>query len=255
MLSLVACACGGPNRTARAGMQGFILAPGEGDSVLSHLIKVDPERGSQRLGVGTQRIESGRAIALHIHDGEDELLYIVSGRGIGVVGNVEREVVTGSLIFVPQGAWHGLKAIEPIDLMWVVSPPNFARAQREFHMAGASMSEARREEIARKHQQSDSLAFLRLVLGNSEWQGEEPWGHLAFGDNGLTAVYRGADGGSGTLEIRDERREDLGFAGVWRGADGGNGKVILNYDFASGSAVHLDWGEDGGKRSTLRRVR
>ena len=119
------------------------------------------------------------------------MLYIVSGRGIGVVGNVEREVVPGSLIFVPQGAWHGLKAIEPIDLMWVVSPPNFARAQREFQKAGASMSEARREEIARKHQQSDSGAFLRLVLGSSEWQGEEPWGPVAFGNDGLTASVPG----------------------------------------------------------------
>ena len=139
--------------------------------------------------------------------------------------------------------------------MWVVSPPNFARAQREFQKAGASMSEARREEIAREHQQSDSGAFLRLVLGDSEWQGEEPWGRVAFGNDGLTATYRGADGRSGTLEIRDERREDLGFAVVSHSADGGNAKLVLNYDFGSGSALHLDWGADGGKRSTLRRVR
>ena len=181
VVTLVPCACGGTPDSRTAGrVEGFILAPGEGDTVLSHLIKVDPGRGSQRLGVGTQRIHAGRAVALHIHDGEDEVLYIVSGRGIGVVGHVEQEVVTGSLIYVPQGAWHGLKAIEPIDLMWVVSPPNFARAQRERQAAGgASVSEARRQEIERKHQQSDSRTFLRLVLGSSEWQGEEPWGRVA----------------------------------------------------------------------------
>jgi quercetin dioxygenase-like cupin family protein len=94
---------------------GLILGPDEGDRVLSHLIKVDPARGSQRLGVGRQHIPAGRSIALHIHDGEDEVLYILSGRGVGVVGSVESEVVAGSLIYVPKGAWHGLKAVEPTD--------------------------------------------------------------------------------------------------------------------------------------------
>ena len=35
------------------------------------------------------------------------MLFVVSGHGVGVVGNVEREVVAGSVIYVPQGAWTG----------------------------------------------------------------------------------------------------------------------------------------------------
>ena len=72
------------SRPTPGGSQGFILGPDEGDRVLNHLIKVDPARGSQRLGIGTQQLKAGRGIALHIHDGEDEVLFVISGHGVGV---------------------------------------------------------------------------------------------------------------------------------------------------------------------------
>jgi quercetin dioxygenase-like cupin family protein len=235
---------------------GFILGPEEGDRILSHVIKVDPARGSQRLGMGRQHISAARSIALHIHDGEDELLYAVSGRAIGVVGSVEREVVAGSVIYVPQGAWHGLKAIKPTEILWIVSPPNFARSLREVQDAGGqSLPESRREEIARKHQQSDSRTFLRLVLANSEWLGDERWGQVAFGADGLTATYRTPSGRAGVIEIRDERREDLGFTGVWRSDDENQGEFVLTYEFASGSTIYLNSSQGVERRSTLRRTR
>ena len=221
--------------------------------MLTHLITVDPARGSQRLATGRQRIPAARSISLHIHDGEDEVLFIVSGRGIGVVGNVEREVVTGSVVYVPQGAWHGLKAVEPTEIIWVVSPPNFARMLREMQAGGKGLSESRREDIARKHQQSDSRAFLRRVLANTEWLGDELWGRVIFRPDGLTAQYESASG-SGVLEIRDERREDLGFIGGWRNNAGMRGDLILTYDFASG-AIQIDSGERFQRHATLRRVR
>lgn len=231
--------------------EGFILEPSEGDSVPGHLIKVDPARGSQRLGIGRQQIPAGRSISLHIHDGEDEVLYIVSGRGIGVVGSLEREVVAGSVIYVPQGAWHGLRAFEPMEIMWIVSPPNFARSLRDLQDAGGQSSpESRREEIARSHQQSDSRAFLRRVLASSEWLGDIPWERVTFGADGLSATYRSGST-RGVLKIRDERREDLSFIGVWQNDAGENGEFILTYEFASGSVIHLDSGERFECRSAL----
>jgi quercetin dioxygenase-like cupin family protein len=256
-LAIVVCSASRAQNPSRSpeGSRGFILGPEEGDRVLSHLIKVDPERGSQRLGMGRQRIPAARSIALHIHDGEDEVQYVVSGRAIGVVGSVEREVVAGSVIYIPQGAWHGLKAIEATEIIWIVSPPNFARSLREVQASGGqSLPEWRRDEIARKHQQSDSRAFLRLVLANSEWLGDERWGRVVFGADGLSATYQRPAGQTGILEIRDERREDLGFIGVWTG-DGSQGEFVLTYEFASGSTIHLDSGQGIERRSTLRRIR
>jgi hypothetical protein len=206
--------------------------------------------------MGRQQIPPGRSIALHIHDGEDEVLYVVSGRAIGVVGGAEREVIAGSVIYVPQGAWHGLKAIEPTEIIWIVSPPNFALLLREVQSAGGqSLPQPRRDEIARRHQQSDSSAFLRLALARSEWLGDERWGRVVFGGDGLTATYQTPSGRTGVLEIQDERQEDLGFSGVCRGGDGSQGEFVLTYEFAGGSAIHLDSGQGVEGRSTLRRVR
>jgi hypothetical protein len=117
------------------------------------------------------------------------------------------------------------------------------------------LSESAREDIARKHRQSDSRAFLRRVLSNSEWTGDERWGRVSFGAEGLKATYRTPSSGGGSLEILDERREDLGFIGRWQDDRGERGAFILAYDFASGSLIHIDWGEGIQRRSTLRRVR
>ena len=38
--------------------KGYILGPDEGDKVLSHLMKVDPEMGSPRLALGKQRLRT-----------------------------------------------------------------------------------------------------------------------------------------------------------------------------------------------------
>jgi hypothetical protein len=205
--------------------------------------------------MGSQRIPAVRSIALHIHEGEDEVLYVASGRAVAVVGSVEREVIAGSVMYVPQGAWHGLKAIEATEIIWIVSPPNFARSLRDVQAAGGpSLPESRREEIARKHQQSDSRAFLRLVLARSQWLGDERWGRVAFGADGTRATYETPSGQTGVLEIRDERREDLGFSGVWRSGDGTQGEFVLTYEFAGGSTIHLYSGRGVEPRSTLRRV-
>lgn len=257
--ALIAAGCSAtrsPDPPPPAGeTRGFILGPEDGDRVMSHLIKVDPAHGSERLGMGRQHIDAARSIALHIHDGEDEVLYVVSGRSIGVVGSVEREVTAGSVIYVPQGAWHGLKAIEPTEILWVVSPPNFARALRETQAEGGRSAPAsRRDEIARKHQQSDSSAFLRLVLAKSEWLGDERWGRVVFDADGLKGTYSTTSGRTGTIEIRDERQEDLSFTGEWRGDDGSRGDFVLTYEFADGSTLHLDSGQGPDRRSTLRRV-
>ena len=52
-------------------------------------------------------------------------------RGVGVVGNQQKEIVPGSMIYIPQGAWHGIRSIEEMKIIWIVSPPNFANYLRE----------------------------------------------------------------------------------------------------------------------------
>jgi quercetin dioxygenase-like cupin family protein len=234
--------------------EGYILGPEEGTRAVSHLIKVEPARGASRLGLGTQRLRAGRSIPLHIHDGEDEVLYILSGRGVGVVGRIEREVETGSLLYVPQGAWHGVSAFEEMAILWVVSPPEFAAYLRESEEAGgAAMPEERWREIAAKHQYVDTPQFLQRLLAGTRWELAEPLTLVIFDDSGLSAEIRGAVG-KGTLEIHDSLQGSLSFVGTWSEAGAATPqKVTLEYDFAGGEAIEVRWSE-GQRTATLRRA-
>jgi len=219
-------------------------------------MKVDPEMGSPRLALGRQRLRTGRGLALHIHDAEDEVLYVVTGRGIGVVGEVEREVVPGSIIYIPQGAWHGIQCLEEMEIMWIVSPPNFARQLRDLQAAGGdSARESKRDEIARKHQQSDGKAFLRAVLAGSKWKGQDPWLRVAFDKTGLEATFEDSTGARGTLQLRDSSADGLGFLGMWHRNASETGDVSVHYDFKSGSEITLRWGEGLKRQSLLVRER
>ena len=236
--------------------KGYILGPDEGEKVLSHLMKVDPRMGSPRLALGKQRLREGHGISLHLHDAEDEILYVISGRGSGVVGEVEREVGPGSLIYIPQGAWHGMQCLEEMEIMWIASPPNFARQLRDLQAAGGdSAPESKRDEIARKHQQSDGGAFLRAVLAGSTWKGQDPWLHVVFDMTGLAATFEDSAGAKGTIQLRDSSADGLGFLGVWHRNASETGDLSVHYDFKSGSEMVLRWGERLERQSLLLRER
>jgi quercetin dioxygenase-like cupin family protein len=219
-------------------------------------MKVDPEMGSSRLALGKQRLLNGRGISLHTHDAEDEVFYVISGRGIGVVGEVKREVVPGSVIYIPQGAWHGIQCLEEMEVMWIVSPPNFARQLRDLQAAGGdSAPESKRDEIARKHQQSDGGAFLHAVLAGSKWNGQDPWLRVVFDMTGLEATVEDSAGARGTLTLRDSSADGLGFLGVWHRNRSETGDVSVHYDFKSGSTITLRWGERLQRQTLLLRER
>src|SRR5215510_11874054 len=77
---------------SQSNSSGYILDATEGDAIGNNLIKVDPARGSMRLGMATQSFRAGRGIALHKHESEDEILFILKGTGWGVVGKQQKEL-------------------------------------------------------------------------------------------------------------------------------------------------------------------
>lgn len=101
-------------------------AVGEGSIIT---LKVDhitvPE---SRLMAGTQTLAAS-GIPVHAHAFEDELLYVVSGRGFAIVGDARQEIALepGSLLYVPPRAWHGVRNAEPderMKLLLVTTPSN-----------------------------------------------------------------------------------------------------------------------------------
>jgi len=56
-------------------------------------------------------LESGSSIGIHPHDGDEEVYFIIDGKGLMIVDNEEREVITGDAVLTKSGSCHGLKNI------------------------------------------------------------------------------------------------------------------------------------------------
>lgn len=84
--------------------------------------------------VATQTLAAD-GIPLHLHTFEEEVLYVVKGRGTVIVGDGEEvPVEPGSLLYVPQGNWHGVRNSDPNDRLEVlmVTTPAGPRGLAEF---------------------------------------------------------------------------------------------------------------------------
>jgi mannose-6-phosphate isomerase-like protein (cupin superfamily) len=238
-------------------VSGYILGPEEGDALWNHLIKVDPARGSMRLGMGIQSLRAGRGIALHMHEGEDEILFIHQGMGKGVVGKEQKQLTPGTTLYIPQGVWHGVQnTSEGMKVLWVVSPPNYSRSLRDIYAlekSGREFTDDERQRIAFKHGQKDARYFLAEVLARSIWDGGQDWGKAEFDAEGLTANYT-KDGRTGKLIIRDSSPDGLGFQGEWLNPDESKSSFVMHYDFDTGKRLTIKWGHRLEKQTIWQRV-
>lgn len=97
------------------------------------ILKVDPKTsGSKHLIVGTEEIAPGASIPTHKHPTEDEVVLIHSGAAHVLLGEQERDLHAGGLIFIPANTWIGLKNIstEPLSVTFIFSAPGFEEFQR-----------------------------------------------------------------------------------------------------------------------------
>ena len=149
-----------PAATPEAARAGYILADGEGEVIKRKgntvTVKVDPRTGSPGMAMGTQALEPGVGIPVHMHEHEDEVLFIRGGRGVAVLGAQSKEVDEGDTVFIPHGVWHGVESRgEAVDLLWVVTPPGLEGFFRETGVpAGAApkvLTPAQLDDIGRKH--------------------------------------------------------------------------------------------------------
>ena len=139
---------------------GYILQPKEGEVLVGPngevVIKVDPATGSARFAMGTQQLLTGSGIAVHMHEHEDEVLFVHGGSAVGILGDERKRIEAGSTIFIPQGVWHGVENPEAeVDLVWVVSPPGLESFFRDMRtppgVQPRSLTPQQLEDIRRKH--------------------------------------------------------------------------------------------------------
>jgi quercetin dioxygenase-like cupin family protein len=97
------------------------------------LLKVSPKNnGSQHLVAGAEDLAPGAAIPKHRHLDQDEIVLIQSGKAHVWLGDQERDLHAGSLVFIPANTWVSLKNIgaEPISLTFIFSAPGFEDTMR-----------------------------------------------------------------------------------------------------------------------------
>ena len=151
--------------STRAAAQGP-LALGAGNGELVYVgrdpvrIKVSPTGGG-RLAMITQDISPGTSIPVHLHEKEDEIIFIQSGTGEATLNDQRVELAAGSTLFVPQGTWHSGRNTGSDTLRWVAiySPSGFEGYFRE--IGRPSQDAAPRQLSPEEREQRDRRYGIR----------------------------------------------------------------------------------------------
>jgi quercetin dioxygenase-like cupin family protein len=96
-------------------------------------LKVSPKNnGSEHLVAGTEELAPGATLPKHRHLAQDEIVLIQSGKAHVWLGDEERDLHAGTLVFVPANTWVSAKNIgtEPISLTFIFSAPGFEDTMR-----------------------------------------------------------------------------------------------------------------------------
>jgi quercetin dioxygenase-like cupin family protein len=90
-----------------------------------HLMVEPATAGAERLAMGTETVDPGSQIPVHVHPDAEEILFVYGGQGRARVGDEEVEVGPETAIFVPPGTPHGLVNTSGghVHLTWTFSPP------------------------------------------------------------------------------------------------------------------------------------
>lgn len=125
-----------------------------------HGTRLSSLAGLSRLGVSRVRVPPGReSFVYHSHYGEEEWIYILSGRGVAEVGDEEFEVTTGDFMGfpAPQAAHHLRNASENEDLVYLVGGEVLDVDVADFPRLGKRM--VRRGQDVEIYDASDAREF------------------------------------------------------------------------------------------------
>jgi quercetin dioxygenase-like cupin family protein len=97
------------------------------------LLKVSPKNnGSQHLVAGTEEVLPGATLPKHRHLIQDEIALIQGGTAHVWLGDQERDLHSGGLVFIPANTWISMKNVgsETISLTFIFSAPGFEDTMR-----------------------------------------------------------------------------------------------------------------------------
>jgi len=97
------------------------------------MLKVSPKNnGSQHLVAGTEEVAPGATLPKDRHLIQDEIVLVHSGTAHVWLGDQERDLHAGGLVFIPANTWVSLKNVgtDPISLTFIFSAPGFEDTMR-----------------------------------------------------------------------------------------------------------------------------
>ena len=108
------------------------------------------------MALGTQQVPIRAGIPVHQHNEADEVLFVLEGRGLGILDDTRVPVEKGSAIYIPTGVWHGVENPDSeLLLLWVVAPPGLEGFFREVASAPGAppkqLTHQQLNDIAQKH--------------------------------------------------------------------------------------------------------
>ena len=116
-------------------------------------VKIDSQlMPGVRMSMVTEDLPPNSAIRVHLHQREDEIIFIRMGSGVATLGDREVAVSAGAVVYVPQGVWHGLRnnGTETLGMSAIYSPPGFEQAFKD-RLLRPNRTPAQAEESRKKH--------------------------------------------------------------------------------------------------------
>ncbi|HET6487762.1 MAG TPA: cupin domain-containing protein [Spirochaetia bacterium] len=91
---------------------------GQGSVEIVHIFRPQELKGKVRL-MAHLRLEKGSSIGFHVHEGEEEVFYILRGAGMVSEGAEPRRVTAGDAVLTGGGAGHAIEnpGDEPLEFM------------------------------------------------------------------------------------------------------------------------------------------
>jgi len=88
---------------------------GKGSIELTHIFMKDELKGKARL-VAKVTLNPGCSIGIHEHVAEEEIYYIIKGKGLVNDNGTEQVVSVGDAVLTGNGAYHSIENIDNVTL-------------------------------------------------------------------------------------------------------------------------------------------
>jgi mannose-6-phosphate isomerase-like protein (cupin superfamily) len=105
-----------------------VVPPGQGHRI-GNVEFLARTADTPRFTFGIIEIAPGRVLEAHVHDGEDDVFYIIEGEMTFVVGEDEISAPPGTFVLVPPDVEHGFRndGDVPVRMFNIHAPAGFDR--------------------------------------------------------------------------------------------------------------------------------